>query len=236
MNKNMNNKKFYKKETNNKKEANNNPKMNNRKKPYNSSYSKNDSNKNSRTNNRKVHNFSYLNNDSSFNKNNQKRIFKKDTEELSLNNFPSGYNKKRKRIGRGSGSGWGKTAGRGMKGQKSRSGGMKAHFEGGQTPYYKTVPKVGAGKSILNKKKKIFKINNIALKEKNLTPNSSPEEFKKSFKIAHYYKRVKVFGKGNNKVFNLNHNKKRNLKGYNKQKTDSAKQNFSRKKNNKLDN
>ena len=53
-------------------------------------------------------------------------------------------NKKRKRVGRGTGSGSGKTAGRGQKGQKSRSGySQRAGFEGGQMPLYRRVPKRG---------------------------------------------------------------------------------------------
>lgn len=49
-----------------------------------------------------------------------------------------------KRVGRGIGSGLGKTGGRGHKGQKSRSGGMpKIGFEGGQMPLYRRLPKVG---------------------------------------------------------------------------------------------
>lgn len=49
-----------------------------------------------------------------------------------------------KRIGRGPGSGWGKTAGRGHKGQKARSGGGKGpSFEGGQTPLQRRLPKRG---------------------------------------------------------------------------------------------
>lgn len=51
--------------------------------------------------------------------------------------------KKSKRIGRGIGSGKGKTAGRGHKGQKSRSGVAIKGFEGGQTPIYKRLPKRG---------------------------------------------------------------------------------------------
>ena len=52
--------------------------------------------------------------------------------------------KKRKRVGRGPGSGTGKTAGRGMKGQKSRSGGkVRPGFEGGQMPLQKRLPKYG---------------------------------------------------------------------------------------------
>lgn len=52
--------------------------------------------------------------------------------------------KKVKRIGRGHGSGWGKTAGKGHKGQKARSGSSKgAGFEGGQMPLQRRVPKRG---------------------------------------------------------------------------------------------
>ena len=50
----------------------------------------------------------------------------------------------RKRVGRGPGSGWGKTCGRGHKGQKSRSGGsIPAWFEGGQMPLVRRLPKRG---------------------------------------------------------------------------------------------
>ena len=52
-------------------------------------------------------------------------------------------NKKRKRRGRGAGSGLGKTAGRGVKGQKSRSGVSINGFEGGQMPIYRRLPKRG---------------------------------------------------------------------------------------------
>ena len=52
-------------------------------------------------------------------------------------------NTKRKRVGRGSGSGLGKTAGRGVKGQKSRSGVAIKGFEGGQMPLYRRLPKRG---------------------------------------------------------------------------------------------
>ena len=56
----------------------------------------------------------------------------------------AGSNPERKRVGRGMGSGLGKTAGRGHKGQKSRSGGFhKVGFEGGQMPLQRRLPKVG---------------------------------------------------------------------------------------------
>ena len=55
-----------------------------------------------------------------------------------------GSRKERTRVGRGVGSGLGKTAGRGHKGQKSRSGGFhKTGFEGGQMPIQRRLPKMG---------------------------------------------------------------------------------------------
>jgi len=55
-----------------------------------------------------------------------------------------GGSKPRKRVGRGAGSGWGKTSGRGHKGQKARSGGkIRPGFEGGQTPLFQRLPKRG---------------------------------------------------------------------------------------------
>ncbi len=65
---------------------------------------------------------------------------------MKLHNLkPSpGSKKNRKRVGRGSGSGQGTTAGRGMNGQNSRSGGgTKPGFEGGQMPLYRRIPKRG---------------------------------------------------------------------------------------------
>lgn len=65
---------------------------------------------------------------------------------LGLNNLraPEGSTHKKKRVGRGPGSGLGKTAGRGNKGQKSRSGySMKIGFEGGQMPLQRRLPKRG---------------------------------------------------------------------------------------------
>jgi len=65
---------------------------------------------------------------------------------MRLNNLKpaSGSKSPRHRVGRGIGSGWGKTAGRGHKGQKSRAGGFhKVGFEGGQMPLYRRLPKRG---------------------------------------------------------------------------------------------
>ena len=55
-----------------------------------------------------------------------------------------GATSSRKRVGRGAGSGLGKTSGKGQKGQNSRSGGgVRANFEGGQIPLYRRLPKRG---------------------------------------------------------------------------------------------
>ncbi|HCK14508.1 TPA: 50S ribosomal protein L15 [Candidatus Poribacteria bacterium] len=57
---------------------------------------------------------------------------------------PKGSRRPKKRVGRGHGSGWGKTCGRGHKGQKSRSGAsIPAWFEGGQMPLVRRIPKSG---------------------------------------------------------------------------------------------
>jgi len=63
---------------------------------------------------------------------------------LSQLKAPKGSRGTKKRVGRGQGSGWGKTAGRGGKGQKARSGNMHFNgFEGGQMPLQRRMPKYG---------------------------------------------------------------------------------------------
>ena len=62
---------------------------------------------------------------------------------MKLNELSSISNKKKKRLGRGIGSGKGKTSGRGHKGQKARSGAVIKGFEGGQTPIYMRLPHRG---------------------------------------------------------------------------------------------
>ncbi len=82
-----------------------------------------------------------------------------------------GAKKNKKRVARGIGSGKGKTAGRGVKGQKSRAGVAIKGFEGGQTPMIKRLPKRGFN-CISSKKYNIINIYNIevALSEKRLNP------------------------------------------------------------------
>ena len=73
-----------------------------------------------------------------------------------------GATKRKKRVGRGPGSGMGKTAGRGIKGQKSRSGVAIKGYEGGQMPLYQRLPKRGFNKP--NRKK--FAVVNLGLIQK----------------------------------------------------------------------
>ena len=91
--------------------------------------------------------------------------------------------KNSKRVGRGAGSGSGKTAGRGAKGQKSRSGVSINGFEGGQMPLYRRLPKKGF-KSPFSKKIQTINFNQIqqALKKYKLDPKNLKEQdfFKKN--------------------------------------------------------
>jgi large subunit ribosomal protein L15 len=85
--------------------------------------------------------------------------------------------KKNKRRGRGSGSGLGKTSGRGVKGQKSRSGVSINGFEGGQMPIYRRLPKRGFNNPFKVKIQNInFNMINIIVKKYNLDPNVIKEE------------------------------------------------------------
>lgn len=79
--------------------------------------------------------------------------------ELSDN---AGATKKRKRVGRGPGSGTGKTGGRGIKGQKSRSGVAINAFEGGQMPLYQRLPKRGFNQP----NRKAYAVVNLGLLQK----------------------------------------------------------------------
>lgn len=73
--------------------------------------------------------------------------------------YTEGSKKNRKRVGRGTGSGYGLTAGRGENGQKSRSGGsIRQGFEGGQNPLYRRLPKRGFSNAPF---KKVFTTINV---------------------------------------------------------------------------
>src|SRR6266487_5885950 len=82
---------------------------------------------------------------------------------IGLNNIkaPAGATHKKKRVGRGPGSGLGKTAGRGNKGQKSRSGFSRMRgFEGGQMPLHRRLPKRGFT-NIFKKENVIVKVSDL---------------------------------------------------------------------------
>ncbi len=81
-------------------------------------------------------------------------------------------NHREKRVGRGNGSGIGKTCGRGQDGQKSRkSGHTRLGFEGGQTPLYRRVPKVGFNNDNFAHKFNTITIEQLnGLSEKTITP------------------------------------------------------------------
>ena len=90
--------------------------------------------------------------------------------------------KSKKRVGRGSGSGMGRTCGRGSKGQKSRSGVSINGFEGGQMPLYRRLPKKGFKAPFSKKIQTIsFKLILKSIEKHNLDPKNIKEEdfFKK---------------------------------------------------------
>ena len=95
---------------------------------------------------------------------------------MKLNSLNIKKTKAKKRIGRGIGSGKGKTSGRGHKGQKSRSGVAIKSFEGGQMPLYRRLPKRGF-RSFDNQLKKSTAIINLSkiqeiFKKKKILPNT----------------------------------------------------------------
>ena len=107
--------------------------------------------------------------------------------------------KKRKRVGRGSGSGLGKTAGRGVKGQKSRSGVAIKSFEGGQMPLYRRLPKRGFNP--LKKEKvaiiNLGKIQDLIDNQKLDTSNKINIEILKKLNIvSKKYNKMKILASG----------------------------------------
>ncbi len=104
-----------------------------------------------------------------------------------------GSRKKRKRVGRGVGSGHGKTSCRGHKGQKARSGGgPKAGFEGGQMPLQRRLPKRG----FTNIFQKQYSIVNIEILNRLSESLITPEVLKAEGVIKNTRSSVKILGKG----------------------------------------
>ena len=116
-----------------------------------------------------------------------------------LNNM-SKIKSSRKRLGRGIGSGKGKTSGRGVKGQKSRSGVAIKSFEGGQMPLYRRLPKRGFNS--INKIK-VAKINldqiqNFVDKNRiDISNQINLDSLKKEKIISKSFSKFKILGNGN---------------------------------------
>jgi len=115
---------------------------------------------------------------------------KENKNSMTLNSISNeGTVKTRKRVGRGIGSGTGKTAGRGHKGQKSRSGGnIRMGFEGGQMPLQMRLPKFGFSSRVNNNFKEV-NVKNI-----NGMDIVSLETLKENKLISKSVKKVKIFG------------------------------------------
>ena len=130
---------------------------------------------------------------------------------MKLNNLYSKNSKPKKRVGRGIGSGKGKTSGRGHKGQKSRSGVSIKSFEGGQMPLYRRLPKRGF-KSIPKKDKtaliNLSKLTECIEKKKDITGDKINLANLKKIKIVNSkYTKLKILGMGEVKEkFNIEAN------------------------------
>jgi large subunit ribosomal protein L15 len=117
---------------------------------------------------------------------------------LSNLNYAEGSKKKRKRVGRGEGSGHGGQATRGMNGQRSRSGSKKrAWFEGGQMPLQRRIPKFGFT-NIFRETYQIVNLNALQrlADEKKLVKDINVQELKNLGLISSVKKPVKILGKG----------------------------------------
>tara|TARA_B100001057_G_C22489057_1_gene809506 strand:+ start:94 stop:549 length:456 start_codon:yes stop_codon:yes gene_type:complete len=124
---------------------------------------------------------------------------------MQLNNLEKN-NKKKIRVGRGIGSGRGKTSSRGHKGQKSRSGVAIKSFEGGQMPLYRRLPKRGF--KSLNKDKvailNLSKIQNIIDKSKNqIKELIDLKTLKEKNLVNKKFSKLKILGTGEIKKNNI---------------------------------
>ena len=121
---------------------------------------------------------------------------------INLNNREK-INKSKMRVGRGIGSGKGKTSGRGVKGQKSRSGVAIKSFEGGQMPLYRRLPKRGFNPistdeiAIMNLEKIQFFIDKKTIKNSDVL---NADLLKKLNLIHKKSKKLKILGTGEIKV------------------------------------
>ncbi len=106
-----------------------------------------------------------------------------------------GAKKSPQRIGRGTGSGWGKTAGKGQKGQNSRSGGgVRPGFEGGQMPLYRRLPKRGFT-NIFAKEYTCINVDRLNIFEDGTVV--TPELLRESGMAKRVNDGIKILGNGN---------------------------------------
>jgi len=117
---------------------------------------------------------------------------------MELNNLVK-INKKKIRVGRGIGSGKGKTSSRGHKGQKSRSGVAIKSFEGGQMPLYRRLPKRGF-KSLKNDVVAIINLSKIQSiidkQKKEIKGNLDLKILKDNNLVNKKFKKLKILGSG----------------------------------------
>tara|TARA_B100000963_G_scaffold324523_1_gene310118 strand:- start:4263 stop:4718 length:456 start_codon:yes stop_codon:yes gene_type:complete len=122
---------------------------------------------------------------------------------VKLNTLNIKSHKTKKRVGRGIGSGLGKTSGRGVKGQKSRSGVAIKSYEGGQMPLYRRLPKRGFNSLYKREKNVAINLHNISklIEAKKLDSSKSIDLRKFLLKPKTLKKvKVKVLGTGDIKV------------------------------------
>ena len=117
---------------------------------------------------------------------------------MNLNSLTK-VNKKKIRVGRGIGSGKGKTSSRGHKGQKSRSGVAIKSFEGGQMPLYRRLPKRGF-KNFIKKNTAILNLSKIqsmiSKSENNLKDNLDLNILKEKKLVSKKFEKLKILGSG----------------------------------------
>ena len=108
-----------------------------------------------------------------------------------------GATKNRKRVGRGPGAGQGKTAGRGMKGQNSRSGGgVPLYHQGGNLPFYRKLPFMrGQGFTVINRVR-YAEVNLDQLQDFKAKNEITPESLLEAGLIKNLKKPVKILGRG----------------------------------------
>ena len=123
---------------------------------------------------------------------------------LQLSNLkgPAGGRKNRKRVGRGIGSGTGKTSGKGQKGQNSRSGGgVRPWFEGGQMPLQRRLPK----RDFTNIFKKYYEIVNVEQLSRCVGIDPVTPEVMKEKGLIKKLGAVKILGAGELKAVSYTH-------------------------------